>query len=131
MIIDNREISKRKPPYMIAELSANHNGSIKNALKTIKAAKECGANAIKIQTYTPKTMTLNSKKKDFKIRKGIWKGRTLYDLYLEAHTPFEWHEELFNYARSLNLTIFSSAFDETAVDLLEDLNTPAYKIASF
>ncbi|EJF06905.1 pseudaminic acid synthase [Thiovulum sp. ES] len=118
--------------FIIAELSANHNGSLKNALDTIKKAKEIGANAIKIQTYTADTITLNSRKEDFMISGGtLWDGKNLYDLYQEAYTPWEWHEELFNYARSIGIDIFSSPFDKTAVDLLEKFSPSAYKIASF
>ncbi len=130
-IINGREISDKFMPYIIAEISANHNGSLKKAKEIIKAAKETGVNAVKIQSYTPDTMTINTSKKDFVIQEGIWSGRTLYDLYQEAHTPYEWHAELFQYSKKLGITIFSSAFDESAVDLLESLDTPAYKIASF
>lgn len=129
--IDNIQIGESHPPYIIAELSANHNGSIQRAKDSIKAASENGASAVKIQSYTADTMTLDSDLDDFLIKGGLWNGYKLYDLYKEAHTPFEWHEELFHFAKELNLTIFSSPFDETAVDLLEDLGTPAYKIASF
>ena len=129
--IQGRKINRENSPFIIAEISANHNGSIERAKETIYAAKEAGADAIKIQTYTPDTMTIDSDKKDFKIVNGLWKNRTLHDLYKEAHTPFVWHHELFEYAKSINATIFSSPFDETAVDLLEELSTPAYKIASF
>ena len=129
--IKNREISIHKPPYIIAELSANHGGSISKALSAIKSAKSAGADAIKIQTYNADTMTIKSNKDDFKIKEGLWNGYTLYDLYDEAHTPFEWHPELFEYAKKIGITIFSSPFDETAVDLLEKLDAPAYKIASF
>ena len=118
------------PPYII-EISANHNGSLDRALQTILVAKKSGVDAVKIQSYTPQTMTINSSKEDFMIREGIWKGQSLFDLYSEAFTPFEWHKELFEYAKKLNLTIFSTPFDETAVDLLETLNAPAYKVASF
>ena len=118
--------------YIIAELSANHNGSIKTAKETIKAAKEIGANAIKLQTYTADTMTLNSKNPDFMIDGGtLWDGKNLYELYEWAYTPWEWHEELFDYARSLGIDIFSTPFDKSAVDFLETLNPSAYKIASF
>ena len=118
--------------YIIAELSANHNGSLQNALDTIKAAKEIGANAIKLQTYTADTMTLDAKKEDFLISEGtLWDGKYLYDLYKEAYTPGEWHEELFRYAREIGIDIFSSPFDKSAVDFLEQLNPSAYKIASF
>ncbi|MCT7541257.1 pseudaminic acid synthase [Aliarcobacter cryaerophilus] len=118
--------------YIIAELSANHNGSLQNALATIKAAKDIGANAIKLQTYTADTMTLNCKNNDFLIKQGtIWDGKMLYNLYKEAYTPWEWHQELFDYARSIDIDIFSSPFDKSAVDFLEQFNPSAYKIASF
>ena len=129
--IDGREIGADTPPYIIAELSANHNGNLERALETIKMAKSAGADAVKLQTYTASTLTIDSDKEDFKIRGGLWDGRTLYDLYEEAHTPYEWHKQLFDYANEIDITCFSTPFDETAVDLLEDLNTPAYKIASF
>ncbi|EDZ62358.1 Sialic acid synthase [Sulfurimonas gotlandica GD1] len=117
--------------FIIAELSANHNGSLENALNSIKAAKEIGANAIKLQTYTPDTLTLDCRKDDFMIDGGtLWDGETLYELYNKAYTPWEWHKELFNYARSLGIDIFSSPFDKTAVDFLEEFNPSAYKIAS-
>ncbi|WP_121628145.1 pseudaminic acid synthase [Poseidonibacter antarcticus] len=118
--------------YIIAELSANHNGSLQNALDTIKAAKEVGADCIKLQTYTADTITLDCKKDDFLITQGtLWDGKYLYDLYKEAYTPWEWHKELFAYARSIDIDIFSSPFDKTAVDFLEQFNPSAYKIASF
>ena len=129
--IKDRQIGENHPPYIIAELSANHNGSLERALKTIKMAKSMGADAVKFQTYTPDTLTIDSDKEDFRIKGGLWDGFTLYDLYKSAFTPFEWHEEMFNYAQSVGITCFSTAFDESAVDLLEDLNTPAYKVASF
>ena len=129
--INSREISKEEPPYIIAELSANHNGSIELAKKNIDAAKACGVSAIKLQTYSANTMTINCDKQDFIVKGGPWNGSRLYDLYQIAGTPYEWHEELFSYARGKDLTIFSTPFDETAVDLLEDLGAPAYKIASF
>ncbi len=129
--INNREIGVNHLPYIIAELSANHGGSIEAAKLAINVAKENGASAVKIQTYTPDTMTIRSEKADFKITSGLWEGYTLYDLYKEAHTPYEWHKELFDFAKDKDITIFSSPFDETAIDLLEDLNAPAYKIASF
>ena len=122
---------KDKEPFIIAELSANHNGSIERAFESIKVAKECGASAIKIQTYTADTMTIKSDKDEFKVKSGIWSGYELYDLYNEAHTPYEWHKPLFDYAKEIGITIFSTPFDRTAVDLLEDLNTPLYKVASF
>lgn len=118
--------------FIIAELSANHAGKKEVALETVRAAADCGADAIKLQTYTPDTITLNSDKADFMIDQGtIWDGKKLYDLYQEAYTPWEWHEEIFNEARKCGLICFSSPFDKTAVDFLEQLNTPAYKIASF
>jgi N-acetylneuraminate synthase len=131
MIIDGRKIGASEIPYIIAEMSANHNGDIENAFKIIEQAKKNGASAVKIQTYTADTLTLKSKLPDFVIADGLWSGRTLYDLYEWAHTPWDWHESLFNYARKVGITMFSSPFDSTAVDMLEDLNAPAYKIASF
>ena len=129
--IAGRRIAIGHAPYLIAEMSANHNGSIETAFKIIESAKQAGADAVKLQTYRPDTITLNCDSEDFRIRGGLWDGRTLYDLYQEAHMPWEWHAPLFAHARKLGITIFSSPFDNTAVDLLEDLNAPAYKIASF
>jgi len=130
MKIDNFKIGKTI--FIIAELSANHGQNLDIAIKTIKAAKEAGADAIKLQTYTADTMTLNCDKPYFKLKQNtIWDGRTFYDLYKEAHTPWEWHEKLFNTAREEGLVCFSTPFDNSAVDFLEDLNTPAFKIASF
>lgn len=129
--IAGRRIGNDMPPYIIAELSANHNGSLDTALKIIDAAKAAGADAVKLQTYKPDTITLNCHTEDFSIKGGLWDGRTLYDLYQEAHMPWEWHAPLFEHARKAGITIFSSPFDSTAIDLLEDLNAPAYKIASF
>ena len=129
--IDNKYIGKGHKPYIIAELSANHNGDINRALKLIEIAKESGADAVKIQTYTADTMTIDSNEEDFKIKGGLWDGYSLYELYREAHTPWEWHKEMFSKAKSLDLTIFSSPFDESAVDFLNDLNVPAFKLASF
>ena len=121
----------KKTPFFVAEISANHNGSLLHAKKLIKIAKKYGADAVKLQTYTPHSLTIKSNKSDFKIRKGLWNGKTLWDLYEKAQTPFEWHKELFNYAKQLKIPCFSTPFDETAVDLLESLNCPFYKIASF
>jgi pseudaminic acid synthase len=131
IIINGRKISAAYPPYVIAELSANHNGKLQKALDTITEAKTCGADAVKLQTYTADTMTIDSDYEDFNIKGGLWDGYTLYDLYKEAETPFEWHKTMFDHARKIGITCFSTPFDETAVDLLEDLNVPAYKVASF
>ena len=120
-----------KKTYFIAEISANHNGSLQQAKKIIYTAKKYGADAVKLQTYTPDTMTIKSNKSDFKIRGGLWDGKTLWDLYDKAQTPFEWHKELFDYAKKIKITCFSTPFDESAVDLLENLNCPFYKVASF
>ena len=118
-------------PYFIAEISSNHCGSKSIAKRLIYAAKKYGANAVKLQTYTADTMTIKSNKKQFKIRTGIWKGKKLWDLYNKAHTPYEWHKELFEYSKKIGIVCFSTPFDESAVDLLESLNCPFYKIASF
>ena len=131
IVIAGREISPNHSPYIIAELSANHNGRLETAIKIIDEAAMAGADAVKLQTYRPDTITLNHNSEEFKIKGGLWDGRTLYDLYKEAHMPWEWHRPLFDHARKRCITIFSSPFDTTAVDLLEDLNAPAYKIASF
>ena len=128
--IDNFKIGGDKT-FIIAELSANHNGSIENAIDTIKAAKKAGADCIKLQTYTPDTITLDCKKSDFKIQGTIWDGQYLHDLYQKAFTPWGWHKALFRIAKEEGLVIFSSPFDFTAVDFLEGLDAPAYKIASF
>ena len=130
MKIDNFEIGKDKT-FIIAELSANHNGRIETAIETIRAAKRAGADCIKFQTYTADTITINCNNDDFIIKGTIWDGRNLYELYKEAYTPWEWHETLFRIAKEEGLICFSSPFDKTAVDFLETLNTPAYKIASF
>lgn len=129
--IGNYSLDKNSPVFIIAELSANHNGSIDIAKETIRAAKRAGANAIKFQTYTADTITLNCKKEDFKIHGTIWDGKYLHDLYKEAYTPWEWHAELFKTAEEEGLICFSSPFDNTSVDFLEKLGVPAYKIASF
>lgn len=129
--IDGKKIGTGYKPYIIAELSANHNGNIDSAFKIIEEAKKAGADAIKLQTYRPDTITIDCDKDDFHIRGGLWDGNTLYQLYEWAHTPWEWHEALFEKAKQEGITIFSSPFDATAVDLLEQLNAPAYKIASF
>jgi len=131
MKINGRRISNLDYPYIIAEMSANHNGDIENALKIISEAKRCGADAVKLQTYTADTITLDSSDESFRIKEGLWSGQTLYELYDSAHMPWEWHEILFAHAKKVGIDIFSSPFDKTAVDLLEDLNAPAYKIASF
>lgn len=131
MKIANKPIGQKHSPYIIAEISANHNGNKQAALDLIDVAKQSGADAVKLQTYTADTITLDCDSEEFQIKGGLWDGRTLYELYQEAHTPWEWHKDLFDYARKIDLTIFSSPFDHTAVDLLEDLNAPAYKIASF
>lgn len=129
--INDRPIGPAHPPYIIAELSANHNGALERALKTIDAAHSCGASAIKLQTYTADTMTIDCDRPDFMVRGGLWDGYKLYDLYKWAQTPFEWHQAMFEHARNKGITVFSTPFDETAVDLLEQLDAPAYKIASF
>lgn len=129
--IAGRAIGPDSPPYIIAEMSANHNGSIETAFRIIESARRSGADCVKIQTYTPDTITLDCNSQDFQIHGGLWDGRTLYDLYREAHMPWDWHKPLFEYANKTGITLFSSPFDSTAVDLLEDLNAPAYKIASF
>jgi N-acetylneuraminate synthase len=129
--IGGRLLGPACPPYIVAELSANHGGSLDKALATIDEAKRCGADAIKIQTYTADTITIDADGPDFRIAGGPWDGRGLYELYEEAHTPWAWHEAIFSRAREIGIPIFSTPFDDTAVDLLESLGAPAYKIASF
>lgn len=129
--INGREIGPGHPPYVICELSANHGGKLERALELIDAAAATGADAIKIQTYTPDTLTIDHAGADFKISGGLWDGYTLYNLYREAYTPYEWHPTLVDRARQRGVTLFSTPFDETAVELLSRLDVPAYKIASF
>ncbi|MEI7230357.1 pseudaminic acid synthase [Pectobacterium carotovorum] len=129
--INGRLIGQNESPFIIAEMSANHNGKIETAFKIIEEAKKAGADAVKLQTYTADTITLNASGPEFTINGGLWHGRTLYDLYREAHMPWEWHKPLFEFAKEQEITIFSSPFDFSAVDLLESLDAPAYKIASF
>lgn len=131
MKIGKFNLNKDAKVFIIAELSANHNGSLNTAIETIRAAKRAGADAIKLQTYTPDTITIDSRKPDFMIKGTIWDGKNLYELYQEAYTSWEWHKTLFDTAKEEGLVCFSSPFDKTAVDFLEELDTPAYKIASF
>lgn len=131
MIIENFPIDNNSPVFIIAELSANHNGSLETALETIRAAKRAGADCIKLQTYTAETITIDSDKDDFLIKGTIWDGKNLFHLYQDAYTPWEWHSEIMRVAKEEGLICFSSPFDKTSVDFLETLNVPAYKIASF
>jgi len=129
--INGRKIGPEHEPYIIAEISGNHNGSLDRMLKLIKLAAESGADAVKIQSYIPESLTIECDYEDFQIKDGLWRGRTLYDLYKEAHTPFDWHHTIFQFTRDNEITVLSSPFDQDAVDLLESCNCPAYKIASF
>ena len=133
MIIGNYTISKKHKPLIVAEMSGNHNQSLDRALKIVEVAAESGVNMLKLQTYTADTLTINSKNSDFFISdsKSLWKGKSLYELYKEAYTPWEWHEKIIKRSNELGMLCFSTPFDETAVDFLEKLNVPAYKIASF
>jgi N-acetylneuraminate synthase len=129
--IAGRPIGPGHPPFIIAELSGNHNGELGRALQLIDAAAEAGADAVKLQTYTADTITIDHDGPGFRLEGGPWSGRTLHDLYSEAFTPYDWHEALFAHARARGLIVFSSPFDETAIELLESLDAPAFKIASF
>ncbi|MFZ7103248.1 MAG: pseudaminic acid synthase [Peptococcaceae bacterium] len=133
ILVGDRKIGPGHPPFVIAEMSGNHNQSLNRALEIVGAAKEAGVDALKMQTYTPETMTLDIQEKEFMINEtgNLWRGKSLYQIYKKAYTPWEWHEEIFNLAHQLGLIIFSSPFDETAIDFLEELNPPCYKIASF
>jgi N-acetylneuraminate synthase len=131
VLISDRAVGGSAPPLIVAELSANHNGSLEKALEHVREAKRCGADAIKLQTYTADTLTIDCESEDFRIRGGLWDGWKLYDLYKTAYTPWEWHETLFAEARRVGIIPFSTPFDESAVELLERLDAPAYKIASF
>ena len=129
--IGERLVGERQPPYLICEISANHNGKIERAIELLNAAAATGCDAIKIQTYTPDTMTIDHDSDDFIIKGGLWGGYKLYDLYKEGQTPFEWHQTLFDHAKTLGVELLSTPYDETATDLLDSLGVPAFKIASF
>ena len=129
--IAGRMIGEKFPPYVVAEMSANHNGDLNRAFEIIAAARDAGADAVKLQTYSADTLTLDHNGPDFSISEGLWKGQSLHDLYKSSAMPWEWHEPLIEYGKELGVTIFSSPFDSTAVDLLSNLDVPAYKIASF
>jgi pseudaminic acid synthase len=131
MRIDGKKICRANQPYIVAEISGNHGGSLDNAKRLIAAAKRAGASAVKTQCYEPSTITLECRKPDFIVQDGLWRGRTLFELYAESHTPFDWHTELYRVARDEGITIFSSVFDCTSIDFLQTLDCPAYKIASF
>jgi N-acetylneuraminate synthase len=128
--ISGREIGRAQPPYVVSEMSGNHNGDIQRAFRILDASKAAGVDAVKIQTYRADTITIDHSAPEFIVTGGLWHGRRLFELYEEAHTPWEWHKPIFSYARDIGVTLFSSPFDRTAVDLLESLNAPAYKIAS-
>ena len=130
MYIENRLIGPNASPYIVAEMSANHNGEIERAFKILDSAKSAGADAVKLQTYRADTITINHAAPEFMVHGGLWDGRRLYELYDEAHTPWDWHKPIFDYGREIGITVFSSPFDSTAIDLLESLDAPAYKIAS-
>ena len=129
--ISNKCVGTEHPPFIIAELSANHKGDIELVKKLMEVATDCGADAIKIQSYNADTMTIKSDNSDFIVKHGVWKGRSLYELYEKAQTPFKWHEELFSFAKKKNIILFSTPFDESAVELLTKVGVPAFKIASF
>jgi N-acetylneuraminate synthase len=131
ILIDGRAIGPGEPPYVIAEISANHNGKYERAAELVQMAKAAGADAVKLQTYTPDTLTIDCARPEFSIREGPWAGRTLYDLYGEACTPWEWQPQLKELADEIGITLFSTPFDESAVDFLEAMDVPAYKVASF
>lgn len=128
--INGRAIGPRHPPYVVAEMSGNHNRDLSRALRMVEAVKRAGADALKLQTYRANTITIDSDREEFVVSGGLWDGQRLYDLYEEAHTPWDWHLPIFEHARKIGLTVFSSPFDPTAVDFLKDLDVPAYKIAS-